>query len=464
MPTPSASQLLNIRHRLLQIPNWLDEQNTEDPTKEQFSPETLLGGFLVPEENRLPELATRMAMDGVPVFDRPLGDYPLDKLFGEPTSHADVELLLRVSDRVSSNNLSLYTREDDPAPTTPHPLYNSAEFNARRPSKDWPKIVGYQPLEEVEYLQPLVFYGPSGSGKSRLIQGICQTRRLRRPQDVVYYVSAMDFANAILNALRKDQMQLFRSLFHQAKVVAIENAEYLVGRDTAQEEFLALLDSAIKAHALVILSFSKSPVKISGLNPDLSARLASGILAPTQLPSEATRRAIIDAVATRLALNLDEQTRAFCVARLPRSIGGVCASLVQIAQERALTRQKASLNFVRDLLERRNPSPTWSSQQIIRTTARYFGVSVTEMRGKKRLTSLVQARRIAIYLIRRLLGAPYAEIARQFSDREPATILHAERVVVKGIETDSRLQENIREIVAQLKAEDQIEIPQPPNV
>lgn len=422
------------------------------PANAAFSPNALLEGFLVGPENRLAELAVYFANRGVPVFSRPLGDRAIDPIVevNRQPSRADVEILFRAAIDRSPNRSDLSN--------DPYLLYDQERFNRIAISENNPTILGYRPLEDAAFLSPLVFYGPSGSGKTRLVEGICQYRRLLNPRKTLYYLSGLEFSQALNDAIRKDQTELFFQLFTQASVVAIENADILAAREAAQIEFLPMLDAALKARKLVIMTFSKLPSSIPGFRPNLAARLSAGLLVPVNLPTKETKQIVVERVVKKLGLRMDYETRLLCVERLPSSIGGICAALTQIAREFSAFRTPVSFENVQNYLERRNPAPEWTLDRIVKTVAKYFAVSVVEMRGKKRLKTLVLARKYVAFLARKLTKATLQEIGDQFSSRDHSTIVYSVREVEELIQVDEQAKHDMHEIVKALGAENVLKI------
>ncbi|MGI6400918.1 MAG: helix-turn-helix domain-containing protein [Thermoguttaceae bacterium] len=443
-------------YRVLELPSFplqADENGqTVEPVPNRFSSDELLGGFLVGPENRLAELAYRLAVDGTPVFDRPIGATalePVETAMREP-SRADIEFLFRAAQEGKTD--ALFDREN--ATSSPaSPLFDMARFNATSNLQQAPKILGYRRLEDLDYLSPLVFYGPSGSGKTRVIEGICQRRRVLEPRKTLYYLSASDFARSLADAIRRRQTELFRSLFAQARVIAIEDADLLSERESAQEEFLPILDAAIRAKKLVILSFSRNPATIHGLLPDLAARLASGLLIPTNSPTEETQRVVVDRVVDKLMLPMTDEMRELCAQRLPPTIGAICAALVQVASEAAMTKTPLSIESLDNFFVRRKFERTWSLDRIVKTVAKYFAIPVSEMRSKKRTKTLVLARKCVVFFARQLTDATYQEIGRQFSNRDHSTMIHATNGLEKALRKDKELKFHLHEIARLLKAE-----------
>lgn len=439
----------NARFRVMNLPTF-PKPNDAQEVESRFSAESLLGGFLVAPENRFVEIAIRFAEYGAPVFDRPIGNAPLTPIVdvNRAPSRADLEFIMRA---VQDSNDAV----DEFFPNAvarPSPLFSQSQYNSALLDPSHPRVVGYRKLEETSFLMPLVFYGQSGAGKTRVIEAICQMRREKEPQKTLYYLSAHDFARSLNDAIRTERTQLFRELFGQASVVAIENADIFTLHRAAQEEFLDMLDDAIQARKLVILSFSQPPNKLEGLTPELAARLSSGLLVPVNIPSDETREDIISIVANKLALPLDRTALDFCARKLPSTVSTICASLVQIARELAMTKSEPTVENIRMVLERREEGHDLTVDQIVRATAKRLSLSVLDLRGKKRSQTLVFGRKCVVFLARRLTNATYVEIGRALSHRNHSTILHAANEIEDEIKTNEESLNIIREIAKALDA------------
>lgn len=429
------------------FPQISDDGVALNPRSTSLTPNELLGGFIVGPENRLAELATHFANEGVPVFDKPIGDRPIETITesNNQPSRADIEFLFRTISSPEKQNHHLADNVNI--------LFNRERFNRYSVASNGPSIIDYRPLEEVAYLAPLVFYGPSGSGKTRLVEGICQRRRILHPRQTLYYLSASDFSQALNDAIRKDQTEIFKQFFSQAHAIAIENADILATRESAQREFIPMLDAAIKARKLVVMTFSKLPTTIPGLLPNLTSRISAGLLIPTNLPTRTTKEIVIDRVSKKLGLNFDRQILELCVERLPDSIGGLCATLTQMARQFFSFHTPVTQENVFEYLENRNPVQTWTIDRIVKTVAKYFSISIVDLRSKKRLKTLVLARKYIAFLARRLTNATLQEIGDQFSSRDHSTIVYSIKEIEDDLQHDEQTRHDLLEIAKALNAE-----------
>ena len=207
---------------------------------------------------------------------------------------------------------------------------------------------------------------------------------------------------------------------------------------------------------LVVLTFSKLPNTIPGLlptllqgsRPDCSSRLIS-----LQRNAQRSRRKI----AQKLGLQLDPETQRYA-SKGSQPLGGLCAALVQAASEFATFRLKPTSDNMREYLDRRNPLQQWTLDQLVHTVAKYFSVSVVEMRSKKRLKTLVLARKYFALLARYLTDATLQEIGAQLSSRDHSTILYSVRELEETLQNDEQARHDLREILRRLNVEPPEEI------
>ncbi len=435
--------------RVLKLPKLPISQDGSHKAASPFDVESLLDGFVFAPENRVAELAVNLVLHGVPVFDRPIGAAKLTAVASRERvpSRADVEILLDAARSDSPKYDSVFQRISSP-------IFNRDAFNAQRSDADEPSILDYVPFEQVGFLSPLVFYGPSGVGKSRLVEGICGRRRELKPHETIYRLSGSDFSNALLDAIRRDQTQLFRSLFGQANVVALENAELLALNESAQREFLPMLDAALKARKLIVLTFSQRPAEIRGFTADLLARVEAGTLVQVNKPTTETKRFVIQAVSQKLRIGLDDDALDACAQFAPSLIEPLCAAFVQAVRDLRAAKTELTPQNLTEFFQRRDPPQTLTLERITKVVSKELSVSIVAMRGKKRLRSLAFARQCVVFFARRLTDSTYAQIGAAFSRRNHATMIHAENELIEQIQSDPEVRRIVQRIAQALRVDD----------
>lgn len=289
---------------------------------------------------------------------------------------------------------------------------------------------------------PLVLHGPSGTGKTHLVDGLVAEWSARLPDDVVVRLAGSEFAEQYAEAVDQDRIAEFRRRVRAADLFVLEDLARLATKPQAQWELLHALDELARRGAYVVVTLDAPPQKFETFLPGLVSRLAEGFVFALSPPSQTSRRAILAELAAERGLALDPKALDLLAAdreTTVRELRGALAGLEAEAREQA--RREAAgtlfplragepvaidLPLVKRHLEARGGAgavPTL--KQIIEQTARHFGLRAADLKSGSRRRSVVTARDTAIYLARRLTKKSLHEIGEYFGGRDHTTVLHS---------------------------------------
>jgi chromosomal replication initiator protein len=298
---------------------------------------------------------------------------------------------------------------------------------------------------------PLVIVGPSGSGKSHLVQGLARLWTSRHGAEHVGYYSAADFGRERQSAHIEQRLAAWRSSVRSLKLLVVEDIDRLRARTTIQCELRQAIDALVAARGMIVATSARDPLLVANLDGGLRDRLAAGLTVHLKPPGQAARRAILQHAASARGLTLaadqlEQLARRECSTPL-KLIGRLTDGPLA---ERAVERSKAVTNGVSASSSKRadghNNEHRLVIKQILSVAARYFGVTQSALAGPSRRRSLVQARNAVVYFSRRLTGLSYAEIGRALGGRDHSTIMHSESQVVERLESDPATQQSIEEL------------------
>ena len=310
--------------------------------------------------------------------------------------------------------------------------------------------------EAARLFNPLVLVGPSGSGKSQLVQGMVRHWRRQLSTETIEYFTAADFGREAQAAAAEERLGAWQTHRRGLQLLVIEDVHRLRPRTTIHQELRHAIDAILEKGGIVVVTAQREPAALTQLDPGLRDRFAAGLTVRLQRPGLAAREAILRVAANArgVLVENDELIRlarreagspAELMGRLPRS-GSL--PLAGMAGERGEVGR-------RDTPPSPNPSPQGGGdpnggreqlKHIIAVTARYFTVTQAALIGPSRRTSLVQARNIIVHLARSLTDLSYAEIGRQLGGRDHTTIMHADRRLAEQRERDPMVQQAIDEL------------------
>jgi chromosomal replication initiator protein len=298
---------------------------------------------------------------------------------------------------------------------------------------------------------PLFIHGPSGVGKTHLLQAIgdyaiAQGRATRGAGTGVHYTTVEAFTNHFMAALQRNDLHAFKERHRRNDVLLIDDVQFLEGKEKTAEEFFHTFDAAISSGAQVALSGDRHPSEMPLLQTGLRERLQEGLIVDLSPPDLDTRLAILRIRAHFNGISIDSNDVLDQIAsRVPGNIRVLEGALIRVAAFASLTESKLTIEVVDRVLGHLYDSsaidleplpnrPTVTAIQEV--TAEALQVDRIELSSGRRSRHVVYARQIAMYLCRELTDLSLPAIARQFGGRDHTTVLHAYRKVKKEIHTN----------------------------
>jgi chromosomal replication initiator protein len=300
---------------------------------------------------------------------------------------------------------------------------------------------------------PIVLYGPSGTGKSHLALGLAaewKSRHRRR----VECVAAVDFARELAEAIETQALEEFRTKYRQADLLVFEDIGRLINRASeklsAQGEFVHTLDELIDRGSWVIVTSMTAPYAMTGMLPALQSRLTAGLTVPLAPPESDTRLAIIKSLADMRKIDLSGPVARTLADGLCGTVPELMGALTQLEVPAHRDGSRISVKEVQSLLARRGSQCKTSTHAIALATARHFGLKLSELRSPSRQRAVVAARDVAVYLTRNVVKCSFDEIGRYFGGRDHTTMMHSWHKIETLLHTDSALQHELLEIEGEI--------------
>ncbi len=281
---------------------------------------------------------------------------------------------------------------------------------------------------------PVVFYGPSGSGKSHLAHGLVAAWKSAHRRRPAALIDAVDFARQLAEAVETQAVQDFRDRYLRAELWIVEDLDRLAGKAAAQNELVQLLSDLSEGNRFVATALH-APGEIPGLSERLQSRLEAGLTVPLALPGLEARGVLIREIADRRGTPIEEDAADLLAARLPASaarLGGALMELGALAGED----RPIALKLVQRFLAGYRDSRSVQLRRIAALTARHFSVRIADLRSPSRRKAVVHARGVAMYLARMLTDESLNQIGKYFGKRDHTTVLHGCRRTEELVKTE----------------------------
>ncbi|OGD52597.1 hypothetical protein A3J78_01185 [Candidatus Beckwithbacteria bacterium RBG_13_35_6] len=292
--------------------------------------------------------------------------------------------------------------------------------------------------------QLLFLYGGVGVGKTHLMQAIAHEVLEANPQTQVVYASAEQFTNEIINAIRNKTTNLFRNKYRPAKMLLIDDVQFIGGKDTVQEEFFHTFNTLNQAGGQIILTSDKLPDQIEGLEDRLKSRFEGGLTIDIQSPNFELRTAIllIKARQWKRALPMDVAQLIASNIDSTRKMEGFLIRLFTESETKKqpitpeITQKLLSLTIEKKPELKRFVKPN----EVIEAVCSYFNLNQHQLKGPKRAKEIVLPRQIAMFILRTEMKISLMRLGNIFGGRDHTTVMHS----VEKIEKEVIISEDIR--------------------
>jgi len=292
---------------------------------------------------------------------------------------------------------------------------------------------------------PLFLYGGVGVGKTHLMQAIGNEILKVHPNLKVIYGVSEDFTNEIITAIQTKTTGSFRKRYRSAKVLLIDDIQFIAGKTAVQEEFFHTFNAIQRIGGQIVLTSDKPPAEIAKLEQRLRSRFEGGLAIDIQPPDFELRTAILLIKAKQQNLELPMEIAKTIAANI-ESTRRLEGFLVRLKTETTFRKTPIDSELVNSLLGKPKEEVVprkIKPQEILKSVAQVNKVKISEIKGPVRKKHLVESRHISMYLQRTLLKLPLMEIGKIHGDRDHTTVMHAVEKIANKLSTSEDLRNKV---------------------
>lgn len=296
---------------------------------------------------------------------------------------------------------------------------------------------------------PLFFYGGVGLGKTHLMHAIGHQMLLKRPNAKIKYVSSENFTNDFIYSIQKNRMEEFRNEYRTVDLLLVDDIQFLVNKEGTQEEFFNTFEELYRNNKQIVLTSDRLPNEIPTLPERLVSRFAWGLSVDITPPDLETRTAILRTKAEAENLEIPDDTLSYIAGQIDSNIRELEGALVRVQAFATMQNVDITTSLAAEALKAlKNSQPLTqvTIQDIQEQVAKYYHVQVKDLKGKKRVKTIVVPRQIAMYLARELTDYSLPKIGAEFGGKDHTTVIHAHEKIQQLLGSNTQLQEEIAEI------------------
>ena len=294
------------------------------------------------------------------------------------------------------------------------------------------------------FSQTLFLVSGTGLGKSHLTQAVGHQIINNKPTHRVSYLTAEEFANQMVQALRTKRIESFKERYRRTcDTLLLEEVQFLGGKNKIQDELIYTLDELCDAGKKVVFTGSVPPDRISGLKPGLKSRLAGGVTVAIEPPDHSTRVRILERQCQQEEVKVDGEVLDYLAQEVTEDVRRLKSSLVSMLAKSSLTNRPIDLSLAAEVLGQMSLRlKRLSLKRIREEVARAYGMSEEKLTGKSRAKAVTRPRNLAMFLSRRHTDASYAQIGQVFN-RDHATVIYGVNCIDRDLQSEPRLAQEL---------------------
>ena len=300
-----------------------------------------------------------------------------------------------------------------------------------------------------EAYNPLYLYGGAGLGKTHLMHSIGHFVLEQNPNTKVLYVTSEQFTNEVIESIRSGNaaaMTKLREKYRTVDVLLIDDVQFIIGKESTQEEFFHTFNVLHSAGKQIILSSDKPPKEMETLEERFRSRFEWGLIADIQPPDYETRMAILRKNAETYDKEIDDEIIKYIATNIKSNIRELEGALNKVMANARLNKKELTLALAEDALKDviypdqvREVTP----QLIIDIVCEHFNVSKDDITSKKRNSEYVMPRQIIMYLCKEMTELSLQNIGTILSKKDHTTVIHGIKQINSKMATDDDLRNKI---------------------
>ncbi len=301
-----------------------------------------------------------------------------------------------------------------------------------------------------EAYNPLYIYGGPGLGKTHLMHSIGNFILKQNPNKKVLYVTSEDFLNEVIESIRTtnntSSMSKFREKYRTVDVLMIDDIQFIIGKESTQEEFFHTFNALHSAGKQIVLSSDRPPKELETLEARIRSRFEWGLMADVGIPDYETRMAILQRKVETSNIQLDDDILNYIAENIKSNIREIEGALNKLIAFSNLEGKEITMDIaveeLQNIISPDKPREV-TPQLIIEVVAEHYNISLEQMISKNRSNPIAKPRQIAMYLCKTLTDSPLDSIGQLLGGRDHSTIIHGANKIAEEYNNNSELKSQI---------------------
>lgn len=298
---------------------------------------------------------------------------------------------------------------------------------------------------------PVMIYGASGLGKTHLLLAAYNKMLAKNPNASIIVTSGENFMNELFEHIERKDSISFHKKYRNADALFIDDIQFIArGGKSVQEEIFYCFESLYNAGKQIFMISDRPPKEMNTLEDRLRSRFSSGVIQDINPPEKDTRIIIIQKKAEHLGINIPLKTAEFIADKIKTNVRQLEGVVNNIEAHSTITGTVPSLEQVKKIINEitnENQPASVIVDKILERVSTDMGVSVDEIKSKKRDKKIKDARQVCIYVIKQKTNLTLAEIGDIFGISH-STVIHSCSQIEAEQENNASLKVALENIIS----------------
>lgn len=300
---------------------------------------------------------------------------------------------------------------------------------------------------------PLLIYGPTGLGKTHLIQAIGNHFRINAPDRKVQYVTSEKFSMDYVSAIQAGKIQGFKEKYRQYDLLIMDDVQFLAKMEKTKEEFFHLFNYLHDNNKQLVFSSDQHPNVIQNLEDRLKSRFSAGMIISVSPPDHESRLAIVRSKAAQHSVVLPDDVLEYLADAVEGNVRELEGALNLLLIQLEIREEPLTINDAKTLLRGASSATkkTVSVQEIVKTIASFYNIEEASIYEKTRRKEVVRPRQVIMYVLREDFKISFPTIGEKMGGRDHTTVIHSCEKIKNDLHDDSVLAQELHQIRLMLK-------------
>ena len=306
-----------------------------------------------------------------------------------------------------------------------------------------------------ESYNPLFIYGGAGLGKTHIMQAIAHHIKANNPLKNVLYATCEKFTTELIMNIRRGTAYSedginFRNKYRNVDVLIIDDVQFLINKQTSEEEFFHTFNDLYSQNKQIILSADCHPKELEAISERLKTRFEQGLMAQVLPPDTETKIAILQKKAEMRKYILSLDVALYLAEISDNDVRSLEGMLNKVIFASMLHECPITVELAKDALKESASGETReeavTADGIVDAVSSFYKVPKMDLVGKKKNKEIVEPRQMCCYLMTELLSIPLVSIGQALGGRDHTTVIHARDKIARLAKENSRVATEIKDL------------------